>query len=366
MPGTNNENPIIKKNDALVSQDEQAVEPVYGKVMRVTSDTEGVDVDGILAKLMQYANMADALASVEKTVEYVVQIPIKHKDAFQAGEVFLNQNSKTGVMWPTLYKTLDSGKRQFVDNLPIKQEEIIRGNPFESIAISYHNLYLQQQISDLAEIMNQTYKVVERIEQGQMDDRIGLLLAGRDQILLSMHSAPEDRMAAIELGRSNMLTAQKQLLQTLKRRVGNFEAIPESAWSRFWIEFKHSGSFRRKDKEFADIQEYYALYLQATQMVAASYVICGQPEAAEQGFQIAEQDMKEIDFNALKTLRYIHKENADMLYYHADEYIAAEREHCMDEAQEYDTMCIEVSGAKLLEAFENGRKEEISESEAEQ
>ena len=72
MPENNNENPIIKKNDALVSQDEQAVESVYGKVMRVTSETEGVDVNGIFAKLMQYANMTDALASAEKTVEYVV------------------------------------------------------------------------------------------------------------------------------------------------------------------------------------------------------------------------------------------------------------------------------------------------------
>ena len=366
MSEANSENPIIKKNDELILQEEQDIEPVNGKVMRVTSETEGVNLDGILAKLMQYANMADALAGVEKTVEYVVQIPIKHKDAFQAGEVFLNQNTKTGVMWPTLYKTLDTGKRQFVDNLPIKQQEIIRENPFECIAISYHNLYMQQQISELAEIMHQTYKAVERIKQGQMDDRIGLLLAGRDQILLSMHSAPDDRMAAIELGRSNMLTAQKQLLQTLKRSVNNFEAIPESAWSRFWIEFKHSGYFKRKDKEFSDIQKYYDLYLQATQMVAASYVICGQPEAADQVFQIAEQDMKEIDFNALKTLRYIHKENKDMLYYHADEYVATERELCMEEAQDYDTMSIEVSGAKLLEAFENGRKEEISESEAEQ
>ena len=51
-----------------------------------------------------------------------------------------------------------------------------RRNPFQGIAQSYHNIYLQQQINELAEIMNQTYRVVERIEQGQKDDRIGLLL----------------------------------------------------------------------------------------------------------------------------------------------------------------------------------------------
>lgn len=194
-----------------------------GKKLHIASGS--IEHDGLLAKLTQYANVADALAHVEKSVEYVVQIPLKHKEAFQAGDLFLNQNSKTGVLWPTLYKALDSGKREFVDNLPIKEEELFRGNPFESVAISYHNLYMQQQINELAEVMNRTYKAVERIEQGQMDDRIGLLIAGRDQIILSMHLPQEERFTAIELGRSKLLTAQKQLLQTLKRRIGNFEAI---------------------------------------------------------------------------------------------------------------------------------------------
>lgn len=335
------------------------------KKMHITSDTDGININELLSKMFQYANIGDALAHVENSVKYVVEIPLKHKEAFEAGEVFLNHNSKTNVMWPTLYKKLEDGKRQFVDNLPIKQEEFIQGNPFESIAVSYHNLYLQKQINELSEIMNRTYKAVEQIEHGQMDDRIGLLLAGRDQILLSLHFAPEDRVHDIELGRSNMLTAQKQLLQTFKRKVSNFEPIPDSAWKRFWIEFKHSGTFRQKDKEFSDIQEYYALYLQATQMVAASYVICGQIEAAEQVFEIAEQDMKGINFEGLKTLQNIHKENKDMLYYHADDYVASERKVCMEEAKEYESISIEVSGSKLLEVFNYGRTEEISESDVE-
>ena len=44
------------------------------------------DINGMLTKLMQYANMADALSHIERTVEYIVQIPIKHREAFEAGE----------------------------------------------------------------------------------------------------------------------------------------------------------------------------------------------------------------------------------------------------------------------------------------
>ena len=80
----------------------------------------------------------------------------------------------------------------------------------------------------------------------------------------------------------------------------------------------------------------------------------------------AEQEMKEIDFGALQTLRYIHEENTKMFYYHAADYIATEREICLEEAQDYDAISLQVSGEKLLEVFEHGRTEEISKSDAEQ
>ena len=356
----------VRKNGELAPQGDNSIVPVYGKVLEVTSETANFDINRILAKLMQYANMADALSNVERTTEYIVQIPTKYQEAFEAGEIFINQNSKTNVMWPTLYEKLENGKRKFVDNLPIKQEEIVQGNPFESIAVSYHNLYMQKQIAELADALQETYQAVRRIEQGQMDDRIGRLMAGRDQIRYSLNASPEERIAAMAQGRGNLLVAQKQLLQTFKSRVSGFEPLPESSFSRFWMEVIHDGAHRRKDHEFVEIQRYYSLYLQATQLVAASYAICGQLEAAEQVFIEAEQEMKEIDFGALQTLRYIHEENTKMFYYHAADYIATEREICLEEAQDYDAISLQVSGEKLLEVFEHGRTEEISKSDAEQ
>lgn len=352
-------------NTEIVPQEEGTVVSIDGKALDFSTDTKRRDASGIISKLVQFASIGNTIANIDKRVEYVVQIPLKHKEAFEAGELLINKNAKTGVMWPTLYKTLDNGKRQFVDNLPIKQEEILHGNPFQSIAQSYHSLYLQQQINELAEMINKTYKVVERIEQGQKDDRIGILLAGRDQIILSLNLNPNERQTAIQLGRNQILTAQKQLLQTFKRRISLFEALPESGIKRFWLELKHSGTLRERDRDFEEIQEYYSLYLQATQMLAASYTICGQVEEAEKVFQIAEQDMAEIDFEAIKTLRFIHKKNDDMLYYHAKDYISVEKDICLEDAKEYEYITFNVSGEELLEAYEDGRKQEIQDSETE-
>ena len=78
-------------------------------------------------------------------------------------------------------------------------------------------------------------------------------------------------------------------------------------------------------------------------------------ENADQVFIDAEQEMKEIDFRALQTLRYIHKKNTEMFYYHAADYIATEREIWLEDAQEYDTISLLVSGKKILEVFENDK-----------
>ena len=350
---------------AMIPQGDGALVPSEKKELSVTQETNGLDVDGLLNQLFQYVNIGDILSHVEQRVEYVVQIPLKYEKEFNAKEFFMNENTKTGVMWPTLYKKLDNGKRQFVGNLPIKKEKFTYGNPFQGIAQSYHNIYLQQQMNDLANIMSETYRKVELIEQGQKGDRIGLLRAGQKEIMLSLNLETEERNASIRSGRSKIITAQEQIFEALRDRVNAFQPIPKNKLKIFYMEFKHSRTLRQRDKEFDEIQEYYALYLQATQMLAASFAICGQIEQAEQVYQMAEKQMSEISFEAVKTLQYIHEKNEKMLYYHAVEYVTADKQKCLEDAKEYDCITLQVSGEKLQEVLENGGTEEVSGSESE-
>lgn len=356
MPDSEKKKQIAKKTNKPAIQKKKKTKNVL-KVLSVTSKTKGIDIDRILFDLMQYTSIGDELSNIEKTTKYVVQIPLKYQDAFNKGEVFLNQSSKTGITYPTLYHYVN-GKRQFACNLPIKEEEMVNGYSFDNMAIQYQNLYLQRQIKELSQMMEKTYKAVERIEHGQMDDRIGRLHAGRDQILLSFNLDPKDRKHEIGLGRQNLLTAQKQILATLKRRIQEFEAIPDNELQRLWLELTNSGYFREKDKEYDEIQEYFSLYLQATQMLAASYVICGELSAAENVFAIAEKDVKDINFRSLKTLDNIHKNTSNLLYNHAVDFIKTERKICMEEAKNYDVMRVTVSGRKLLEVSKNVREKE--------
>ena len=351
---TNNEDDLVKGEDQMITTDSDDMEVVSGKILTITEETVDADIPGMLVKLMQYANIGQVVTKIEKGAEYIVQIPLKHKKAFDAGELLMNENMKTGVLWPTLYKKLETGKREFVDNLPVKKELRVKGNPFESIAQGYQNMYLQQQITELAEIMGRTLQVVERIEKGQKDDRVGLMKGAKDEILFALSLRPEECIQAIGNARSKLHTAQGQIFEALKTRVSEFKAIPESAWKRFRIEVMHEGTFEGWDKDFREIQSYYSLYFEATQLLADSYAVCGYTMLAENVYEKAEKSMASISFDAMKTLRYIHKKNSDMLYYHPVEYVTADKEACLEAAKDYDFLALKVSGAKLLEALNNG------------
>lgn len=349
-------------NKSVISGDERSRDQeISPKVLHVSEHKEGIDFNAVLVRLSQYMNIGDTLVHVKKEMKYVVQIPLKDQKAFEDGKLFLNENSKTGILWPTLYKINDKGKREFVDNLPIKAEETIQGNPFTAVANGYYNICMQGNINELAEKIDRISKKVERIEIGQKDDRIGELRAGKDQILLSIKFDPERRNQEVAIGRGHLLSAQKKIFQTLKSRVENFERIPEKTFELYWKVWRDQNYLRDRDAEFHDIQEYYGLYLEATTMLAASYAVSGDYEEAEKVFEIAEDDMSQIDFSSLRTIDSIHTNTMTLFYNKAVEYVEAEKEHFMNEAKQYDCIDIEIDGNKLLEVFGNDRKEEISE-----
>lgn len=338
------------------------IEQPQGKVLRIKKGQEGIDFQGILAQFCQYADITHSLLHVDKLKQYVVQVPLQYQKAFDAGVYFINQNKKTGVMWPALMEVKENGRWGFIDNLPIKEQELIHGNPMHDISMNLYNLALQKQIASLAEKVEQTYKIVERIEHGQMDDRIAGLYSGREQIQHAMLlEDPQDKKQAIALGRQSLTDAKYQLGMTLKRRIETFEPIPDGWWMQWWQAFKHKGIYDRRDDEFQEMQDYYALFLEATNLLAASYVVTGDIEAAKQTYSDSEQFMSTIEFSNAQTIRRIHKPKdvQNTFVFHPVDYVKAEREEAEEAAKEYDYMLIEASGQDLLEVL--GNVEEIRE-----
>lgn len=347
--------------------EEQMPVPADGKVLYITPETKGFDFRALLGQALQCVNMGEILAEIKAGTQYVVQIPAEFQAAYESGEMFIMQNQKSGKMWPSLMKIADNGRQQVVSPLPIAEQAIVQGNPIQELASSQHNLLMQQQMARLTEMVERTYRVVERIEHGQMDDRIGLLEAGKNGLVLAL-SMPEgdERSRQIDSSRQNLLVAQAQIAKTLERRAKEFEPLSKAAPFRFLREVAHTGYLAEKRRDVDEMQEYYDLYLQATKLLAASYAVCGNLQTAEETFRLSEATIRSIDFSKVATIRYQHKELSDMFYSAPTEYIAAERTMCLEEAKHYDYVALEVSGEQLLEVLENEQAEAVQEADCQQ
>ena len=260
-------------------------------------------------------------------------------------------------------KITDEGKHQVVTPLPIVKQAIVHNNPVQELANSHHNILMQKQVVQLTELVERTYRTVEQIKHGQMDDRIGLLEAGKNGLVLAM-SMPEgeEKKRQIDSSRQNLLVAQAQIEKTLERQVNEFEPLSKSASVRFLRECMHSGYLAEKSREVQEMQDYYDLYLQATKLLSVSYAVCGNSQTAEETFRLSEENIRRIDFSKIKTIEYQHKELKDMFYTAPTEYISVERDICLNEAKKYDYVALEVSGEKLLEVLDSGKTEEIHEA----
>lgn len=331
--------------------------PADGKSLIIAPDSKNVDYTMLLSQALQCVNTAEILSKVEVGTQYVVQIPAEFRQAYESGEMFVMENMKTGQKWPSLMEIAANGRKQVVTPLPIAEQAVVQGNPIQELANSQYNLLMQRQMTHLTNVVENAYRVVKDIQQGQMDDRIGLLEAGKNGLLLAM-SMPEgdERMRQIDSSRQNLLVAQAQIAKSLERRATEFEALPKSASVRFIRELSHSGYLAEKSRNVQIMQDYYDLYLQATKLLAASYTVCGNNETAELTFRLSESMIQDIDFSKVKTIQYLHKGLKDMFYNDPTGYITAEQEISRENAKKFDYISFEVSGEKLLEALRNGEE----------
>lgn len=358
---------LVETNDVEMIEGEIVLDKSGNKVLRIIKSMTDVDYMGVLDKVAQYVNMANIARTIEKGVEYVVQIPAKYQRQFETGEYFINKNKTTGIEWPTLMRKAENGQYRFVDDLPIKQQEFIKSNPFQDICNSYHNIVMQQQLVQIADMVAETYETVKMIEVGQQDDRIALIESGKEQILLAMSIQDEVyKKDLLKSGVHDLLLGREQIGKALMRRVEAFKALPDNRLSMFFTTLTRSGYLSKKDDEVEAIQECYSMYIEATKMLAVTFAYTGETAAVEQTFKKSISFLKEIDFSAVRTIGFSHK-NVDLsewFFNHPVEYIEVEKTPCLESAKEYDYVHIEVIGDVLLEVIKDGR-EEISETEAE-
>ena len=311
------------------------------------------DVRLLLSDLSTYYDLFDIIKNSGEITKLVVQLKDDALKELENG-AFFNTNKKTGVKWPDLMKMGDDGRYHVIKKLPMAEESFSHGDPFHKYAVLYQNMCIQQQVKNLADEIEYISKVVERIEHGQQDDRVGLLNSGRKQILRALSCEDTDYKTKELLdGRNNISIAREQILSTLKFRIESFENIPSSKYIRIIKEYVHEGYLKEKYNEYLDIYNYYSLYLLSTNLLFASYFITNDQFNSEQVYLDAKSEIKAIDYGHIKSLGNImHK--SDLFFFELDETIDNNYNTLLEQSDSFTTISLEVSKKQLMEvAYEH-------------
>lgn len=328
------------------------------KTLRLKKDTPRVDFPKTLGDIIRCLDTANVIQNVKRGIEYVVQVPAEYQAGLEAGK-YTVLAGKDGRQWATLYEVLPNGKHSFACNMPIKPEELVQGNPMHDVSMNMQMMAMQQQLAKLTELVQDTYEAVKRIEQGQTDDRVGTLRAGKEgmeQAILIEDT--EQRKIAIGNAQQLLLNARGQIGETLKTKVYSFPAIPKSQIRQFFARLSSGNYFSGKDAAFSSIQDYFELYLLATKLLADSYYYIGETKAAEEVYRHAKNFVRELDFSNVRTLQYIHpnEDLSDTVCELAVPYILAEQAKSVELAKPYDTVELLLTGDEIMEVLENGEE----------
>lgn len=331
------------------------------RVAHVSPAAVGFNAHAVIGHLAQYANLANIAGAIQKGTQYVVQVPTHLQAALDAGQYTMLHGKESGKTWATIVEKLPNGKNKFIDNCPIVEEAFYHGNPLQDASISLANLQMQQQMASLAQLVGETYEAILRVEGGQKADRIGQLVAGRDGIVHALKMKdPERREQQIVAARQSLLEAQGKIGEVLCQKIASFKEVPRFAVARFAMEFIHSGYLDKRDDEYDAIHEYYELYIQATRLIAESFLICDETDSAISVFASCKQFIGSLDFNKVGTVLHAHRQmpKSDLFYHQATKAIAKERTLCLKTAEPYDVIEIELDGADIMEVLTSGNQEE--------
>lgn len=331
------------------------------RVARVSPAAVGFNAHAVIGHLAQYANLANIAGAVKKGTQYVVQVPTHLQASLDSGKYTMLHGKESGKTWATIVEKLPNGKNKFIDNCPIVEEAFYHGNPLQDASNSLANLQLQQQMAALAQLVGEAYEAILRVESGQKADRIGQLIAGRDGIIHALKMKdPERREQQIVAARQSLLEAQGKIGEVLRQKAASFKGVPRLAVARFAMEVVHSGYLDKRDDEYDAIHEYYDLYMQATQLIAESFLICDETESAISVFDSCKQFIGSLDFSKIGTVLYAHRQmpKSDLFYHQAAKAIAKERTLCLESAKPYDVIEITLEGADIMEVLASGDQEE--------
>lgn len=328
------------------------VQKKHKKVLKLKENDRRID--DILGVVGIASSIVSCLTSLSKIGEkkFVVDINPETLKGIQDGVLKFTRSSD-GKMYAQTRKINETGKSVINSNLTIHPENSFDVGAFAS---SISSLCMQAQIQQIIADLEDIKDMCARIERGQHNDRVGLVIGGRDSIEQALSEENID-VNLLAQAISTLNNARGQLGKELEDGCKRFKKIPKNVVLQIIKSTISMKTYSHHDDEVERMAECYYLYTQATAMVAFAHKALGKNIAAENAIKEGEVFIKSVDFSNVKSIEHIHKkEDFSEAFFNKSLKSFSETRKTL---RPYDCVRIEVTGKKLLDALNDKRGELI-------
>lgn len=219
----NSNNIKIPSSDELVNIDFDLFQLTHNDLSKLNHDREN-SPNKIAKHLKAAPALKGVIDSIKNNKMLIADLTPGQQEALNNGLLKLTQNNNG-----TLSAILRDNTGKFVKHIDLKE---INLSPDKSLAIS--NLMVQYQMAQIMNMLENISYSIEKILQGQQDDRLALVKSARQQFINAKY------LRDIDLKRIAILNAIKtcedsrnQLMISTKRDIDEINKSPENFFKRF-------------------------------------------------------------------------------------------------------------------------------------
>lgn len=243
------------------------------------SNNRGLIVNSIIDILSGTNNIKDII-SPEKV--YIVKFPKDVLDKIESGQ-YAVMKDKTGEILSTIIDTTLPKNRNIVHQLRMDEIDPNIKEKIKNLGTNITNIAIQQQLADLSRMLLKIQTIVLEVKRGQMTDRIGLILSGKNQLeqALQLQDSDPNKRDLIRGAIKGINDGRAQLELALKDEINKKVSISDNKFILLIKSLFNSNYYKEIEHQYSTIQEGMDAYFEATRLLALSYTIIESKEAIQ-------------------------------------------------------------------------------------
>lgn len=273
------------KEDALARHDDGLDESISVKLdaRRMPADKAAALVNQIVQYAHFTRDIAQTITESPEATEYVLRIPKAVQEGLDSGEYSLMKRKTGEILAEVMHKSETSNRtviKQKLDVVERTKEAATAAQQSEAIATDLYNVAIQQQMAEISAQLEDVLKGVQRIEQGQQDDRYALIEAAESQLKLAMVANDEThRLEAVQSAQHFLQEGSAKIARAMARRLQEVEEVPEFAPAIVWKMLSTRGNYYDKMNDWFDrVQDDFDILERAHALLVLCAIAIGEPD----------------------------------------------------------------------------------------